>query len=73
MPRDARDWMKHLAMMLDKELPEETGFALFVFPFNEPEGRSNYIANANREDVIKTLKSMIKRWEEVPESWGDHV
>lgn len=38
------------------------GFALFTFEFNKP-GVSNYISNAQREDMIKSLKETLIRFE----------
>jgi len=37
------------------------GFALFVFPLGEGEGRMNYISNARREDMLAALKEFIAR------------
>jgi hypothetical protein len=43
----------------------KTGFALLIFPFGQPDGehRSNYISNANREDMLATMKEFIARSE----------
>jgi len=38
------------------------GFALFTFEFNKS-GPSNYISNAQREDMIKFLKETLVRFE----------
>lgn len=40
-------------------------FALLVFPFGEPsdDRRSNYISNANREDMLAAMKEFIARSE----------
>lgn len=40
----------------------EMGFMLLVFPFNEP-GVSNYISNAERSDMIMTLRETADRLE----------
>lgn len=44
---------------------ERLGFSLLIFPFNPKEGedRVNYISNAQREDMIGTLRSTLLRWE----------
>ena len=67
--------MRDIAALLDDAFngPKEqrgpegkkTGFALLVFPFGQPNGehRSNYISNANREDMIATLKEFVARAE----------
>lgn len=41
------------------------GFALLVFPFGEPNDghRLNYISNADREDMLATMKEFIARAE----------
>jgi hypothetical protein len=41
---------------------ENLGFALLVFPFNEP-GVSNYVSNAEREDMITALREAANRLE----------
>lgn len=41
----------------------ETGFVLMVFPFGGPGGRCNYISNADRTDVLATLKDQVARFE----------
>ena len=47
-----------------------TGFVMLVFPFNDHEGRANYISNANRADVVLMLKEQIARFEGQPEQTG---
>lgn len=41
---------------------EEIGFALLLFEFNNP-GIGNYISNANRKDMIKSLRETADRLE----------
>lgn len=45
-----------------KEVDGNYGFCLFVFEFGHG-GRINYISNANREDMIATLKEFIAKAE----------
>jgi len=40
----------------------KTGFVLMVFPFGEG-GRTNYISNANRAQVLTLLKEQVARFE----------
>lgn len=48
-----------------------TGFVLLVFPFNDHEGRCNFISNgADRKDVVVLMKEMIRRFEGQPEMKG---
>lgn len=39
-----------------------TGFALLVFPFGDT-GRTNYISNAERKDMLNAMKEFIARAE----------
>ena len=70
-----RDMMNELARKLDgffngKDVPKHTGFVLLVFPFDNHEGRCNYISNANRGDVVTLLKEQLARFEGQPEVTG---
>lgn len=49
----------------DDEGPKTTGFCLLVFPFGQSnnEHRCNYLSNADREDMIATMKEFIARAE----------
>ena len=48
-----------------------TGFVLLVFPFDAAEGaRTNYISNADRRDIIVSLKEIVARFEGQPEIKG---
>jgi hypothetical protein len=67
--------MNALARILEevlngKERPKQNGFILLIFPFEDHEGRCNYISNANRADVVTMLKEQIKRFEGQPEMKG---
>ena len=43
---------------------KRNGFALLVFPFGQPNnGHRCYISNANREDMLATMKEFIARAE----------
>jgi len=48
----------------------EVGFVLMVFPFGPVDGRTNYISNARREDIIVLLKEQLARFEGQPEVKG---
>jgi hypothetical protein len=69
-PIDSKHYrmMNTLASVLDETFNEDlkkkhTGFILMVFPFDNHEGRCNYISNAQRADVVELLKEQIKRFE----------
>lgn len=47
----------------DRSIPRKAGFVLMLFPFNNHEGRCNYISNAAREDIIVLLKEQLHRFE----------
>jgi hypothetical protein len=72
------DLMNKLAHILDTgfngHVPEgkdkETGFILIVFKFGDDSGRTNYISNADRKDVVTMLKHQIKRFEGQPDVKG---
>ena len=47
------------------------GFVLMVFPFENFDGRCNYMSNgADRRDIITLMKEMIARFEGQPEMGG---
>lgn len=79
-PIDAafREQMNTLARSLDKALNGDkrgkdraTGFVLLTFPFGAEEGaRTNYISNADRRDIIVSLKEIVARFEGQPEIKG---
>lgn len=50
--------MRKLADMIKSQIPG-FGFTLLVFEFGDETMMSNYISNANRQDMIKALKEMI--------------
>lgn len=58
----AKDAMKAMAKKVEAMLPKDFGFTILVFKFNKP-GESNYISNANREDMIKALRETADRLE----------
>lgn len=66
-----REQMNQLGHFLDetfngdlKRGERKVGFALLVFKFGSGDDhRSNYISNANREDMLATMKEFIARAE----------
>lgn len=57
--------LKHIASAIEYTINYEfgkMGFALIVFDFNQP-GISNYISNAKRADMIKSLRETADRLE----------
>ena len=73
-----REVLNYLADMLDGILngpatgaDRALGFVLMMFPFGSGDGRCNYISNANRADVLATLKHQVARFEGQPELRGE--
>lgn len=57
--------LRHIAGAIQDTIDYEfgkMGFALLVFDFNNP-GISNYISNADRQDMIKSLRETADRLE----------
>ena len=49
----------------------KVGFILMVFPFDDHEGRCNYMSNgADRRDVVTLMKEQIRRFEGAPDVTG---
>jgi hypothetical protein len=73
-----RKQMNDLARFLDQNFnghakgnDRKVGFVLLVFPFNDHEGRANYISNgADRKDIVTLFREQIKRFEGQPEITG---
>jgi hypothetical protein len=73
-----RDQMNAVAKALDetfngdaKGKDRKTGFVLLVFPYQDTEGRCNFISNgADRKDIVTMFKEMIARFEGQPEMTG---
>jgi hypothetical protein len=68
--------MQALAGGLDKVLngdakgaDRKVGFTLLTFNFGE-EGLVNYVSNADRADMVASLKSLLARWEGQPDVRG---
>lgn len=69
--------MNKMAAAIDEALNEGVkhghgryGFLMMVFPFDDFDGRCNYISNANRDDVVTLLKEQLKRFEGQPDIEG---
>ena len=67
--KQTTEMLQAMAKVLDETLngdkrPRKNGFVLLVFPFDGPEGaRTNYVSNANRDDIIVALKEIVARFE----------
>lgn len=59
---DSENKMRRLATFIANQLPKGYGFALLVFKFGKA-GTTNYISNAEREDMVKALRECADRIE----------
>ena len=60
--------LQALARHVDRQLPYGWGFVVLAFPFGAG-GRMNYVANAEREDVVRAMYEFI---EASKGQWGEH-
>lgn len=74
-PKDT-ETLQAIATGLDRVLNGElrgadrkVGFTLLAFNFGD-EGNVNYVSNADRADMIASLKSLLARWEGQPSVAG---
>lgn len=61
--------LQALARHVDKQLPYGWGFVVLAFPFGAG-GRMNYIANAERADVVRAMYEFI---DATKAGWAEHV
>ena len=66
--RKVRADLQALANHVDRQLPYGWGFVVLAFPFGEG-GRMNYIANAERADVVRAMYEFI---EHTKRGWMEH-
>jgi hypothetical protein len=59
--QETKQLMQKFGEIIGKLLPGY-GFFLMIFEFHS-QGRANYISNAQREDVINSMKEFIQRTE----------
>ena len=50
--------LQGIAKKVEADLPEDFGFVVLAFKFNE-EGQLMYVSNANRADVVKAMEEWI--------------
>lgn len=61
-----KDTMRDIGSMLTKAMPDNAGFALFVFDFNKGDkpGFITYTSNADRQGMIKTIREWLSHVED---------
>lgn len=50
-----------LAKTVENKLPENTGFCILLFPFNDSNGRMQYISNGDRKCVAEAIKEWLDK------------
>lgn len=51
-----------------EDQPKRNAFVLLVMPFNGPPGaRTNYVSNADRDDIVAMMKEVVDRFEKQKE------
>lgn len=63
MDEEVKKKLKDIAKKIDGELPDGYGFCLLTFGFNDVGKELMYVANANREDIVKVMKEWIAKTE----------
>lgn len=61
--------LQRLGKLVDSQLPYGWGWIILTFPFGA-DGRMNYISNAERADVIRTMYEFIAA---TKQGWAEHV
>ena len=62
---------KALDATLNGDLPRKIGFVVLTFPFGDAPGRRvNYVSNAERADIVTSLKEIVARFEGQPLQGG---
>ena len=61
--------LQAIAKQVDHQLPFGWGFIVLAFPFGS-DGRMNYVSNAERADVVRSMYEFI---EATKEQFGEHV
>lgn len=62
MNNDIRESLQDVGRAVQVRLPPNTGFVVLAFDF-DVQGRLEYVSNADREGVVKTMKEFIEKTE----------
>ena len=63
MDEEVKKKLTDIAKKIDGDLPDNYGFCLLTFGFNDVGKELMYVANANREDIVKAMKEWIAKTE----------
>ena len=61
------DMMKRAAEAVSKTIPRDHGFVLLAFPLDSRDGGMRYVANADRQSVLKLLRDFVASQDAKPE------
>ena len=65
---EAERQMQSIARVVGNMVPQGWGFTVLCFSFGE-NGFMNYVSNANRQDMIKSLREMVEKLENDPRTY----
>lgn len=74
--QEASAVLQDIARNVKATLPDNMGFAVLAYEFNEDEDGERkmlYVSNSNREDVILAMTEFIKRQLDDPKIFGKDV
>ena len=65
---EAERQMQSISRVVGNMVPQGWGFTVLCFSFGE-NGFMNYVSNANRQDMIKSLREMVEKLENDPRTY----
>ena len=72
--KQANDVLQLIAKDIKGKLPESMGFALLAYDFGDADDRRMmYIANSNREDVLKAMLEFVNKNLNDPKMFGKDI
>jgi len=63
MDKAIRAQANNIGKLIGDSLPKGWGFALLIFPYEEKDGRMNYISNSERSTMLTALKELVAHME----------
>ncbi len=60
------DLMKRAAEAVSKVMPKDYGFVVLAFPLDSRDGALRYVANADRQSVLKLLREFVESQDKQP-------
>lgn len=59
--QNTREVMQKIGHLVNEELPDGWGFFVMAFPFENNQGRMNYVSNGRREDIHNLMIEFLKK------------